>query len=89
MSDEEASTGTTGTEEIGETNVGVPRAHAATTAGSQFIPERPKFGGIKETGPDTFTPWTGGKPKADFTGLEEPDPKSIRATQFRPSSISS
>ena len=89
MSEDEASTGTTGGLE--DANVGVPGApiDAAATATSQFRPKQPKMGGLKMTGPDTMTPWTGGKPKADRTGLEDDTPDSIQPTQYRPTSITS
>ena len=36
-------------------------------------PPTPKMGGLIEPKPDEWIPWTGsGKPKADFTGLENP-----------------
>ena len=53
-----------------------------------FKPKTPKFGGIKEVGPKSWAAWIGGKPKADWAGLEEPDPKEITPNQFRSTSIS-
>ena len=53
-----------------------------------FKPKMPKYGGIKEVGPKTWAAWIGGKPKGDWSGLEEPDPKSITPNQYRSTSIS-
>ena len=86
MSEGDQSIGSTGTDEFVDSNVGAPRVpEAATTAG--YAPEKPKFGGLRETGTNTLTPWVGGKPKADFTELEEASPTFIQATQYRPTSI--
>ena len=40
-------------------------------------------------GTDLFAAWTGGKPKADWTGLEDPTPSTIGPNQYRGTSISS
>ena len=53
------------------------------------MPAKPKFGGIAKISSDTWAAWTGGKPKADWSELEEPVPKSIAATQYRSTSVSS
>ena len=76
--------------EYEDINVGAPRVpdQTAQTVGSQFSPVRPKMGGLRETGPETTTPWTGGKPKADWSGLENNKPESIQPTQYRPTSVS-
>ena len=91
MSGDTSSAGSTGSDEFVDTsNVGAPRVQeAAETAGLQYRPKMPKMGGVKETGPDTQTPWTGGKPKADWSELENKIPVSIQPTQFRPTSITS
>ena len=52
-------------------------------------PTVPKFGDLVEISKDHFVAWTGGKPKADWTGLENPSPPSIDPNQYRVSSISS
>ncbi len=62
---------------------------AGTIAVIPYKPTAPKYGGIQETGPQTWDAWTGGKPKADWSGLEDPSPSIIKATQFRPKSVSS
>ena len=79
------------------TNFPMPPSPAASTLGSQTgtpvrapqVPKKPKFGGIREIAVDTWAAWTGGKPKSDWSELEDPDPKQIVATQYRPTSISS
>jgi len=52
-----------------------------------FKPKEPKFGGLTEVGTDIWAPWTGGKPKADWSELEENSPTTIIATQYRSTSI--
>ena len=54
-----------------------------------FEPKVPTFGGVQEVGTDSKAAWTGGKPKADYSGLEEPDPTVIAPAQFRVNSITS
>ena len=61
----------------------------ATVAKIPFKPIKPKFGDISEVGTDSWAAWTGGKPKADWSGLEDSNPTAIAATQYRPTSISS
>ena len=56
--------------------------------GRVFRPPQPKFGGVEETSIDVFTAWTGGKPRADWTALEDPNPTSIDPNQYRSNSIS-
>jgi len=53
------------------------------------VPVKPKFGGIAKISSDSWVAWTGGKPKADWTDLEKPNPVSIAATQYRSNSVSS
>ena len=67
-------------------------AGATGTTGSATIPYRPvkpKYGDIAIVGADNWAPWTGGKPRADWSELEEPAPRTIVATQYRPTSVSS
>ena len=61
---------------------------SATTL-APFIPLKPKFGGLKKVDAKRWSAWTGGKPKADWTGLEDPDPQSINVTQYRSTSMTS
>ena len=65
-------------------NVQVPAQGAGNngTNVSSFTPTKPKFGNLKQTGPTQWEPWTGGKPKADWTGLEDENPTMIQAKQF-------
>ena len=56
---------------------------------SEFNPTEPKFGGLNKVDSSKWAAWTGGKPKADWTGLETPSPTYIDAKQYRPTSISS
>ena len=59
------------------------------TEGDEFKPTEPKFGGLNKIDSNKWAAWTGGKPKADWTGLETPSPTYINAKQYRPTSISS
>ena len=52
-----------------------------------FRPTKPKFGDVVEVGTDLWAAWTGGKPRADWSGLEEPDPTNVSPNMYRPSSI--
>ena len=52
-----------------------------------FKPNVPQFGGIEEVGTDSWAAWTGGKPRADWTGLLNPTPTSINPGQYRSNSI--
>jgi hypothetical protein len=79
---------------VGVTNPGTAptvSGAAATTATTTApaMPKKPKFGGLKLTSMGIYTPWTGGKPKADWTELETRTPASIQPTQYRPDSYSS
>ena len=49
----------------------------------------PKMGGKHQQPDGKEVVWTGGVPKANWSGLKEPNPKSIHPTQYRPSSIGS
>ena len=72
-------------EESKETMVNEPVEEVAGTATPTiaadatgiFKPKEPKFGGLVEEAKDKWTAWTGGKPKADWTGLEQPNPTLI------------
>ena len=61
---------------------------SGATTTTMFKPTKPKFGGIKEVGPKTWAAWIGGTPKADWSGLEDDNPKEITPNQFRSTSIS-
>ena len=54
-----------------------------------YIPATPKFGGVRMVGTGQFNAWTGGKPTANFSGLENPNPISINPNQFIPTSVGS
>ena len=64
-------------------------ARSATIAQLPFKQAKPKFGGLVEIATDQWAAWTGGEPSGDWTGLKEPNPKSIGPNRYRPSSISS
>ena len=53
-----------------------------------FRPDKPKFGGLKETGVDVWAAWTGGKPLPDWTALVATDLPSIDPNQHRSNSVS-
>ena len=69
-----------------------PTTPAGKTSGSggpdEFKPPKPKFGGIRKVDSKSYGVWVGGEPKADFSGLKDPDPPTTSATQFRSTSIS-
>ena len=66
-----------------------PNVGAAMTATTPFIPKKPKYGDLARVGTDSWVVWTGGKPKADWTELEDTKPKSIQPNQYRTISITS
>ena len=68
-----------------------PENQGATTQSTSatFKPTKPKFGGLEQVSIDTWVPWTGGKPKADWTELEDINPGTIDPNQYRSTSISS
>ena len=59
------------------------------TSGAAYTLKRPIMGGIQRQSEEESTPWTGGEPNAEWTGLVEPNPSSIIPTQFRPIKIGS
>ena len=61
---------------------GTPRGRTPP-AGPGFRPKTPKMGGLQQVATDQWIPWTGGKPKADWTGLEEPNPV-VEPNMYRP-----
>ena len=65
-----------------------PETIRTLTETSPFKPKKPKFGGLSQVGPDSYAAWTGGKPKADWTELEDPNPADIQPNQFRATSVS-
>ena len=65
-----------------------PETIRTLTETSSFKPKKPKFGGLSQVGPDSYAAWTGGKPKADWTELEDPNPADIQPNQFRATSVS-
>ena len=54
-----------------------------------FKPVKPRFGGLSEIGTGVWAAWTGGKPAADWKGLDDPNPKAIKPNQYRVNSVSS
>ena len=61
---------------------------ATTTSSTSFKPKKPKFGGIEQVGTDSWAIWTGGKPKTDFSELEDTSPSEIQPNQYRATSVS-
>ena len=61
---------------------------ATTTSSTSFKPKKPRFGGIKQLGTDTWAVWTGGKPKNDYSELENTTPTEIQPNQHRATSVS-
>ena len=64
-----------------------PAGTTTTTPRMAFKPNAPKRGGLMQVGTDQWAPWTGGKPKVDWSGLEVPNPSSIEPNQYRSVSI--
>ena len=62
---------------------------ATSTSAAKVKPIEPKFGGITEISDGHWATWTGGKPKANWTELEQPQPGHIGPNQFRSTSIAS
>ena len=50
-------------------------------------PKKPKMGGLTEVATNTWVPWTGGKPKEDWSGLKDPSP-AVEPNWYRPTSVS-
>ena len=75
-----ASTGSSGGNTSGSATGSSPKS-------TVFKPNVPQFGGIEEVGTDSWAAWTGGKPRADWTGLVNPTPTSINPGQYRSNSI--
>ena len=46
---------------------------------SPLMPTKPIMGGIVQTSMDEWTPWTGGKPMIDWTGLDPTAPVMFRS----------
>ena len=61
---------------------------ATTTSSTSFKPKKPKFGGIEQVGSESWAVWTGGKPKTDFSELEDTSPSEIQPNQYRATSVS-
>ena len=56
----------------------------------QFRPATPKMGGLLQVSATEWCPWTGGKPKADWSGLDSSaDRIPAEDYQLRPTSPSS
>ena len=77
-----ASSGTTGMSKPAPSS---PVTSSGTT--KMFAPDEPKFGGLIQTGTDTWSAWIGGKPTSDWSGLENPKPSTIQPNQYRASSV--
>ena len=60
--------------------------HWGTT---DYKPDKPILGDVARTGKNTWTAWVGGKPKPDWSGLEDGHPAFIAPTQYRHHSMSS
>ena len=59
------------------------------TTAVPYRPTKPKFGDVSEIGKESWVAWTGGKPKADWSELDNPNPSVVSPNQYRPSSIGS
>ena len=65
------------------------QAGQAAQVATPFRPTTPKFGGIVQVSATEYVAWTGGKPKADFSELENTNPSPIKPNQHRGNSIAS
>ena len=79
----------TATASSGAKIAGSPGSIHPKVAGTTFKPKTPIMGGLLEVALDTYAPWTGGKPKPNWSGLENPKPGVVEPKQHRPTSISS
>ena len=61
-----------------------PMTSETTTPKSPFKPPDPKMGGLVQVKHDAYSAWTGGKPKADWSKLDETSPEYEQTTQLRP-----
>ena len=61
-----------------------PITSEIATPKSPFKPPDPKMGGLVQVKHDAYSAWTGGKPKADWSELEETSPEYEQTTQLRP-----
>ena len=61
-----------------------PMMSEIATPKSPFKPPDPKMGGPVQVKHDAYSAWTGGKPKADWSELEETSPEYKQTTQLRP-----
>ena len=61
-----------------------PMTSEIATPKSPFKPPDPEMGGLVQVKHDAYSAWTGGKPKADWSELEETSPEYEQTTQLRP-----
>ena len=73
-------------EETGGSGAGTSTPKTASKL--MFKPKKPKRGGLSQIGKDLWAPWTGGKPKTDWSGLGVPKPSSIEPNQYRATTVS-
>ena len=66
---------------------GTPAPIPAMASTATYTPTKPIMGGLQQQSDTTWIPWTGGKPRADWTELEEPIPSVIGSNQYRTNSI--
>ena len=84
-----------GLEEDIETTIQIARnlAETSTTFGANIAPSDnkpavPTIGGLTALSKDEWSAWTGGKPKADWSGLEDHTVDSTSPNQLRPIYVS-
>ena len=78
-------------------SIGITTTQTATTTTQgisgvvpNWMPIKPIMGGITQVDGSTLAAWTGGLPKADWTGLDPLSPTSwVTPNQLRPASIGS
>ena len=73
---------------VSEVDTSIPETPAPSPkSASTFKPKEPERGGLVQVGTDTWIPWSGGKPTADWSGLENTNP-AVQPNWYRPTTVS-
>ena len=57
-------------------------AKARIMARISFKPKAPTMGGLAQIGSNDWAPWVGGKPKADWSELQDKNPTYLDPCQY-------
>ena len=60
-----------------------------TMVGISFKPKTPTMGGLVQIGNNDWVPWEGGKPKVDWSELQDKNPAHLDPCQHQPISVGS